>query len=215
MALRSSGDGKAGREHLRRMCGGFRSITRQASVPSAILACFLSFVLPVSARAQGGTGNCPAGQVKCAGKCVDVTSDPKHCGSCTGHCGPNKTCVNGQCVATSPNAGGANSSGGAGNCPAGQVKCAGKCVDVTSDPAHCGNCNYRCGAGQSCMAGVCQVATPASGANSTGGAGNCPAGQVKCGNQCIDVTSDPSHCGNCNDRCASGQSCVSGVCQAM
>src|SRR5262245_60866658 len=39
-----------------------------------------------------GAGGCPPGQVMCAGHCVDLTSDPDHCGSCDIACAPPAVC---------------------------------------------------------------------------------------------------------------------------
>ena len=39
--------------------------------------------------------------------------------------------------------------------PTGLTTCSGACVNTQSDPANCGVCGTRCGAGQSCTAGVC------------------------------------------------------------
>ncbi len=40
----------------------------------------------------------------------------------------------------------------------------------------------------------------------------CPSGRVLCGSTCRNVQVDPSHCGGCDRACASGQTCVAGVC---
>ncbi|MBX7195433.1 MAG: hypothetical protein K1X94_25480 [Sandaracinaceae bacterium] len=40
-------------------------------------------------------------------------------------------------------------------CHEGGRVCDGVCVDVTSDPAHCGGCGMACGDGQSCVASTC------------------------------------------------------------
>ena len=41
---------------------------------------------------------------------------------------------------------------------------------------------------------------------------SCPAGQLACGQQCVDVASDPTSCGACGIPCAAGQTCAAGVC---
>jgi hypothetical protein len=41
---------------------------------------------------------------------------------------------------------------------------------------------------------------------------SCPAGQVDCGGACFDVSSDPDHCGSCDNTCGFGESCASGNC---
>jgi hypothetical protein len=40
-------------------------------------------------------------------------------------------------------------------CPTGQTPCTGACVDLNSDPAHCGACGRTCIGGQWCIAGAC------------------------------------------------------------
>lgn len=34
-----------------------------------------------------------------------------------------------------------------------------------------------------------------------------------CGGKCVDLQSEPLHCGACGTHCATGQSCISGVCK--
>ena len=41
----------------------------------------------------------------------------------------------------------------------------------------------------------------------------CPGGLIDCGGICVDITSDPDHCGGCGNACSEGLSCVDGVCQ--
>ncbi len=41
----------------------------------------------------------------------------------------------------------------------------------------------------------------------------CAAGQVACGEACVDVTVDPANCGGCGIPCFAGQACQGGVCQ--
>ena len=42
----------------------------------------------------------------------------------------------------------------------------------------------------------------------------CPAGQTKCGDTCIDPSSDRANCGACGTVCTDGQVCQSGICTA-
>ena len=73
------------------------------------------------AEAMGG--GCPAGRVKCDGKCC-----PKHA-----------RCKNGRC-----------------KCRSGFTKCGRKCVDRDTSVTHCGECGKACAEGESCVAGECQ-----------------------------------------------------------
>lgn len=40
---------------------------------------------------------CPNGTIKCGAVCVDLQTDPQHCGSCPHACASNETCRGGQC----------------------------------------------------------------------------------------------------------------------
>src|SRR3954447_26501582 len=42
----------------------------------------------------------PPGTVSCGGACVDLTSDPRNCGSCGTRCSVNQTCNAGTCTCT-------------------------------------------------------------------------------------------------------------------
>src|SRR5690348_6178899 len=58
--------------------------------------------------------------------------------------------------------------------------CSGACVDLASDPEHCGECGTTCADGQLCRAGVCGTggAGGGGGAGGEGGAG-CSADQTQ------------------------------------
>ena len=58
------------------------------------------------------------------------------------------------------------------------------------------------------MSGVC---TEAAG-SFTGTAVGCPAGEIYCNGQCMDLSGDAQNCGLCGNRCPPGSDCVSGVC---
>jgi hypothetical protein len=77
-------------------------------------------------------------------RCVDVTSDPLHCGGCGTVCaGPSATCIGGSCACSEL---------GFLYCPA-----ASACVDTTSDIHNCGSCGYVCNSSQfnACASGLC------------------------------------------------------------
>lgn len=116
-------------------------------------------------------------------------------------------------------------------CGAGQIDCGGSCVQPASDPTHCGSCTSQCGAGQSCVSGVCTGGTT----SLLGNPSDCGASHTRCqslqiclagacvcrtpysdvGGTCIDLTSDPNNCGvpghRCAGRCAGG-TCIAGDC---
>src|SRR5690606_20536430 len=50
----------------------------------------------------------------------------------------------------------------------------------------------------------------ASSASSGGGGGE---GLVLCGNELVDLLSNPGHCGVCNGSCFTGQPCLQGACR--
>jgi hypothetical protein len=93
-------------------------------------------------------------------------------------------------------------------CPPGTSDCGGQCVDLMTDDNNCGSCGESCldlcgeglGCGQICIEGLC----------------GCPnGGDPQCGDEfpgCKDYSSDPQNCGYCFNECATGETCVEGVC---
>ncbi|MGC4119245.1 MAG: FG-GAP-like repeat-containing protein [Myxococcales bacterium] len=150
---------------------------------------------------------CRSGLVLCGERCVDPASDRAHCGAtgdCQGTnagtaCGAGYLCTQGTCAVS---------------CLEGQVHCGDRCVDPSTDRAHCGaagdcqgtNAGTVCGASQVCEAGACVA--------------SCLEGQVSCGGACTDPDSDPRYCGasgdcqgaNAGAQCGPGQACVAGRC---
>jgi hypothetical protein len=102
---------------------------------------------------------------------------------------------------------------GGGTCqPPLPTNCSGTCVNTQgSDNSNCGACGAVCAAPESCAAGVCGC--PGGGVF-TGGL-CCAAGQLACGTPaaCDSVQTDVNNCGACGNKCATGDSCVSGVCK--
>lgn len=114
----------------------------------------------------------------CGDDCVDLATNPQHCGACFQPAPAGGTCS---------------------GCPGGTTSCAGACVDVSSDLFHCGGCNQPVPVGGSCVGGVA----------------SCPGGLLQCGNACVDVSNDPAHCGACGQAVPDGQKCMNGnpVCE--
>ncbi|MBW2263743.1 MAG: hypothetical protein JRG91_17415 [Deltaproteobacteria bacterium] len=129
-----------------------------------------------------GTG-CSAGLVMCGTECVDVDSDPAHCGGCFSACGTDEFCSLGSCVT---------------ECPSYLSECGFACVDLEFNPAHCGACDHMCASWEYCSSGSCLD--------------TCPPGLVRCGLECIDVRNDPLHCGDCDTICPEDEMCSEFTC---
>lgn len=92
---------------------------------------------------------CKDGSVYCEGKCIDPTTDARHCGasgSCLDtaagvSCGRDATCIGGTCKA---------------ECEGGRIKCGSTCTDPLTDSTHCGASGDCMGAN---AGAICQPAT--------------------------------------------------------
>ena len=115
-------------------------------------------------------GKCVTG-TKCAGICVDLASDPAHCGTCQNACPSNQVCSNARC----------------GKSCGKLTKCSGACIDIKSDDFNCGRCGLVCTNGTRCVDGICLCKT-----------GKVP---VLCGEQCVDLFTDLNNCGDCGVKC--------------
>jgi hypothetical protein len=169
---------------------------------------------------EAGTDGALTGDAGCPQ--YDISTDPKHCGTCTHACTTDQVCVGGACKA---------------QCTLPQVKCAADgggsaCFDTTSDPSHCGQCGNACSTAD---AGDLLPGTnnPDSGVSFDGGydAGigwtlgtptcaksacgiNCPGGFTACSDEiCYDTQNFHDHCGDCNTACAMDTEwCTTGHC---
>ncbi len=81
-------------------------------------------------------------------------------------------------------------------CSGQQAICNNQCVDLTSDPENCGDCNILCSSGV-CTGSTCLV---------------CAAEETVCGQQCANTATDPDNCGDCSIPCSSGL-CSNGQCE--
>ncbi len=182
---------------------------------------------------KAGSCECPTGQKLCGGKCIDTTSDAANCGACGTACKNNQICTASKCGCKSnqikcnnrcfnPNTS-ANHCGKCGNacsngetcqsgtckCPTGQKLCGGKCVDTTSDAANCGGCGTVCATGATCTTSQCTCPT-----NQKVCGGKCVSQNVTaCGSACVNIKRNNNHCGGCNVKCSSTQSCQAGSCK--
>ena len=94
----------------------------------------------------------------------DVCNGTETCSSCFNDCGAcPPICGDDVCNGTETCSSCSNDCGACPPCPSGLQDCFGVCVDVDTDPNHCGGCGSAC-AGGTCTAGVCE----------------CPEGQVFC-----------------------------------
>ena len=143
---------------------------------------------------------CAAGAEFCTdatasgGACVDLESDPDHCGDCNRACeeapqNARATCESGTCgVACLPD----------------YQWCADRCVDLESDLDHCGECGEACAddiahGAPICDDGECSFV--------------CVEGALECvPGECALVESSDEHCGQCGASCDSGYFCETGSC---
>lgn len=145
---------------------------------AAEIECVRQWIVSLSA-ADAGAGD--AGCETCGGGvCVDVTSDPAHCGACDVACPPGASCTAGAC-----------------SCDGGLILCGSACSDTSTDPANCGMCGNACSGGEVCNMGTCSATCGA---------------LTACNGACVNLDADPNHCGACDNPCALGQTCVAGAC---
>ncbi len=103
---------------------------------------------------------CPPGMTWCGRGCVDLGSDPAHCGACARPCPAGHLCASGSCSPTPPMCGALGRPCCPGStCADGLVCGAGSCV------APCGGagepcCGSVCNMGFQCTAGRCQALPP-------------------------------------------------------
>jgi hypothetical protein len=99
-------------------------------------------------------------------------------------------------------------------CPPDLVPCGGECVDLRSDPRHCGGCLAACVPGQVCGPDPSNVANLVVGPSTCQAA--CPPGSdgypaTDCGGSCVYWGGNSAHCGGCS-ACPTGTYCVGGYC---
>lgn len=158
-------------------------------------------------------GGCPPPTTRCGDACVNLSSDPHHCGACATDCTtlPGVDSARVLCAASACNP--------LSGCLAGRTHCstnpADGCEVDLSTPAHCGSC-----------ATSCSEPTPLCSRMEGGDAGTstyrCTSGctgmtPTRCGGTCVDAQTDVRHCGACGRACAvppgGATTCVSGACR--
>jgi hypothetical protein len=124
-----SGDALCGSRNLR--CGSFNGLDNCGA--SRTVECGSCAALEACV-----SGQCVCAATQCNGFCVDTSSDPSHCGSCSVACPSASLCSLGTC------------------CPTTGAVCSGVCVvDTSSDSRNCGACGHDCQGGI-CAGGQCQ-----------------------------------------------------------
>jgi hypothetical protein len=148
--------------------------------------------------------SCDAGMTACAASCVDVRTNPVHCGGCRRSCRSDETCVSGACVVPR------DAGGDVVTIPRDAVvttdasDAAPVCVSMT--PGNC--CGIGCVRGPgvaeaTCVAGRCGVVCVA-------GMGDCDGNPA---NGCeTDLTVSSANCGACGAACAGGGRCDHAIC---
>ncbi len=87
---------------------------------------------------SGETELCPTAQSFCGDRCVDLSADPNHCGTCNSVCDVTETCTAGTC-----------------DCFAPLQRCGGTCSNFQHDENNCGGCGIDCSEGETCIDGRC------------------------------------------------------------
>jgi hypothetical protein len=154
----------------------------------------------------------------CDGSCVDVDSDALHCGSCDAAVEAEQICSQGNAISADVGCGG-------------RLLCDRGCIDPLTHPFHCGACGESCKPGARCMLGRCECGP---GTRDCGSAcrgccssRDCPMDRtcsdgecllicerplVGCMDRCVDLQTEPKHCGRCGADCGPMGSCVAGTC---
>jgi hypothetical protein len=133
---------------------------------------------------QAGTETCDAGVLACvpSGTALNGTM-----------CDAGAVCMDGGCV---PCMNGGPCTPPGAECHSGTTVCSGASVMCT-DTGNPGNEGMSCGTNLVCTGGNCL----------------CKTGYSMCNGTCVDLTSDPAHCGTCTKSCVYG-TCAASACQS-
>ncbi|MBL8950057.1 MAG: hypothetical protein JNK82_04730 [Myxococcaceae bacterium] len=142
------------------------------------------FISALALVACACVGAPPVPCTDCDGKCVDLATDSRNCGTCGKTCGAGSVCRDGTCGVS---------------CSTGLTQCTDRCVNTQVDPMNCGGCGTTCQANETCSTGTCTSV--------------CPMGTQLCSGGCVNVQTDSSNCGMCGMACTATQRCVTGTCR--
>lgn len=178
---------ESGRCQPNPQCGEMAATT-EGGTPTPIFCEIGQFchVTTTAATPPVTTKTCKPSIKACSGRTVDIRNNVSNCGDCNVKCGDNQVCTDGVCVAVTPTSDGSRP----------QVYCGG-ILTTLGDVKNCSKCGDTCSSIQKCTDMAC-VDKP---------------GYKLCGNQAIDTQTNPSHCGDCDNKCnESTQTCKEGTC---
>jgi len=146
-----------------------------------------------------GRCGCEAGLLYCTpgaqDPCVDPTIDDKNCGACGNACDP---AGDGGTLHDHMYYGCQGSQCGRPKCALGYADCdhdlSNGCETSLLTDDDCGGCGTACDPGQTCRVNPSTKRPECL----------CPQGQTLCGDRCVNLTTDPDHCGSCENSCFDG-----------
>ena len=121
----------------------------------------------------------------CVPACEGRTCGPDGCGEACGTCAPGEVCADGTCERE--------------GCAADRFECSGVCVDLQTNPAHCGRCVTDCAVMWPPALSEAGIERDAAGAVPLCVDAECAVGCPGTGP--IDLLSDTRHCGACGQAC--------------
>jgi Stigma-specific protein, Stig1 len=97
---------------------------------------------------------------------------------------------------------------GKGGCPQGKTLCRGKCYDLQSDRANCGQCGNVCSESQTCEGGTCKAQLGGACSSAT----PCRSGLTCSNGTCVTICSEgQAGCGQQLCACPQGTHCLGGT----